>query len=75
MPLLEVKPVIAPYRGSANHQFTGGFDFSGVTSQVVTSGVTIPKERLFSVSALTIHGCIYPVLSVLIYVRANLKRF
>ena len=28
MPLLEVKPVIAPYRGSANHQFTGGFDYN-----------------------------------------------
>jgi len=27
VPLREVKPVIAPYRGCANHQFTGGFDF------------------------------------------------
>ena len=27
MPLLGVKPVIAPSRGCANHQFTGGHDF------------------------------------------------
>jgi hypothetical protein len=27
VPLREAKPVIAPYRGCANHQFTGGSDF------------------------------------------------
>ena len=26
MPLTEAKPVIAPSRGCANHQFTGGYD-------------------------------------------------
>jgi len=26
VPLREAKPVIAPYRGCANHQFTGGSD-------------------------------------------------
>lgn len=26
MPLIEAKPVIAPSRGSASHQFTGGHD-------------------------------------------------
>ena len=34
MPLLEVKPVIAPYRGSANHQFTGGFDYADMEKKL-----------------------------------------
>jgi len=27
VPLIEVKPVKAPSRGSASHQFTGGYDY------------------------------------------------
>ena len=51
MPLLEVKPVIAPYRGSANHQFTGGYDFGMLwhTTVVYTFCVDEKKYRIVSI--------------------------
>ena len=35
VPLTEAKPVLAPYRGCANHQFTGGSDFCKVSKVLI----------------------------------------
>ena len=36
MPLIGAMPVIAPFRGESNHQFTGGYDYSlSIAAQVV----------------------------------------
>ena len=48
MPLIEVKPVIAPYRGRASHQFTGGHDWCLKTWKK-TSGSTGGREKALAI--------------------------